>query len=375
MHGGGRGVDGLAGVDEDDGTAGSTQDHRGPRPAGPPPTTSTSGAAEKGGHGPHRAAAGLRCKHGVTECHRWTTRPAPACGGCARPAASAFASSRSAAPTRRRRSAATSWAAAPSRSRRAAAWQPPWTSPRPSCSGWRRRRRGWSRRPVVLRNGGRATRLSRLGPGGHMRIVRLDLPARERLAPPGVHAGYEWLFVLGGEVELQVDERIERLMEGEAAEFDTGRPHAMRAAGGKPRHRADRAGRVGRGRAPAVSRLRPARGRTRAATSGSTISSSSYERCESSASVRKSMAAWIGSKSSGWLMWCTSAWSTAWMASWITRCSSVEAVDDGAEAGVAAPQVREDRVVLQPVVLGRRRRSSARRTRRASSRSAAAPSR
>jgi len=87
---------------------------------------------------------------------------------------------------------------------------------------------------TVLRNGGRATRLSRLGPGGHMRIVRLELPARERLGPLGAHAGYEWLFVLRGEVELQVDERVERLVEGEAAEFDTGRPHAMRAAGGAP---------------------------------------------------------------------------------------------------------------------------------------------
>src|SRR5688572_10632943 len=33
---------------------------------------------------------------------------------------------------------------------------------------------------VALANGGRVTRLSRLGPGGHMRIVRLELPARKR---------------------------------------------------------------------------------------------------------------------------------------------------------------------------------------------------
>ena len=51
-------------------------------------------------------------------------------------------------------------------------------------------------------------------------------------------------------------------------------------------------------------------------------------------------------------MWSTSARSTSWIASWMTRCSSVSRSITGASAGSLRREVREDGVVLEPVVLG-----------------------
>lgn len=39
------------------------------------------------------------------------------------------------------------------------------------------------------------------------------------------HAGYEWLYVLAGELRLIIGERTFTLRPGEVAEFDTGEPH------------------------------------------------------------------------------------------------------------------------------------------------------
>ncbi|MET9464143.1 XRE family transcriptional regulator [Streptomyces sp. NPDC006544] len=39
------------------------------------------------------------------------------------------------------------------------------------------------------------------------------------------HAGYEWLYVLAGELRLVIGERTFTLRPGEVAEFDTGEPH------------------------------------------------------------------------------------------------------------------------------------------------------
>jgi quercetin dioxygenase-like cupin family protein len=48
------------------------------------------------------------------------------------------------------------------------------------------------------------------------------------------HPGSEWLYVLSGELWLQLDEQEHTLTRGEAAEFDTEIPHALAAAGSEP---------------------------------------------------------------------------------------------------------------------------------------------
>jgi transcriptional regulator with XRE-family HTH domain len=50
-------------------------------------------------------------------------------------------------------------------------------------------------------------------------------------AEPGVHDGYEWLYVLSGRVRIVLD-GVEHLLEpGEAAEFDTRVPHSISGDG------------------------------------------------------------------------------------------------------------------------------------------------
>jgi transcriptional regulator with XRE-family HTH domain len=47
-----------------------------------------------------------------------------------------------------------------------------------------------------------------------------------------VHPGYEWFTVLSGVIHLQLGERTIVVNEGQAAEFSTMTPHAVRAHGG-----------------------------------------------------------------------------------------------------------------------------------------------
>lgn len=47
----------------------------------------------------------------------------------------------------------------------------------------------------------------------------------------GSHDGYEWLYVLSGRLRLQLGEEEILLRAGEAAEFDTLRPHGLSAVG------------------------------------------------------------------------------------------------------------------------------------------------
>ncbi|MDN3495214.1 XRE family transcriptional regulator [Planococcus sp. APC 4015] len=49
-----------------------------------------------------------------------------------------------------------------------------------------------------------------------------------------VHDGFEWLFVLSGQLRLRLGAQDLVLGPGEAAEFDTRTPHAMSAAGAEP---------------------------------------------------------------------------------------------------------------------------------------------
>jgi len=49
-----------------------------------------------------------------------------------------------------------------------------------------------------------------------------------------VHEGYEWVYVLAGELRLVLGDRSMVLTVGEAAEFDTRVPHALGNAGTEP---------------------------------------------------------------------------------------------------------------------------------------------
>ncbi|MBD3577119.1 helix-turn-helix transcriptional regulator [Streptomyces sp. KD18] len=64
---------------------------------------------------------------------------------------------------------------------------------------------------------------------GRVRVFKQVLAHREpRLV---THQGYEWLYVLAGELRLLLGEREFMLRPGEAAEFDTGEPHWFGPAG------------------------------------------------------------------------------------------------------------------------------------------------
>lgn len=87
----------------------------------------------------------------------------------------------------------------------------------------------------VNRNGVIWVPLSRQ-PGG-MNGFKLIFPAATR-RPTGleqrVHEGYEWLYVLTGELHLALGEKTFTLTAGEAAEFDTRVPHALANAADQP---------------------------------------------------------------------------------------------------------------------------------------------
>ena len=49
-----------------------------------------------------------------------------------------------------------------------------------------------------------------------------------------MHAGFEFLYVLEGELELQHGDQEAMLGAGDAVYFDASTPHSYRCAGGKP---------------------------------------------------------------------------------------------------------------------------------------------
>jgi transcriptional regulator with XRE-family HTH domain len=69
-------------------------------------------------------------------------------------------------------------------------------------------------------------------PGG-LQAYKLIIPSsRAQEEPvPRVHDGYEWLYVISGQLRLVLDEHDLVLRAGEAAEFDTRRPHWFDRAG------------------------------------------------------------------------------------------------------------------------------------------------
>jgi transcriptional regulator with XRE-family HTH domain len=69
-------------------------------------------------------------------------------------------------------------------------------------------------------------------PGG-LQAFKHIIPARKRSQPPDLrtHEGYEWIYVLSGELRLLLADQDLVLLPGEAAEFDTRVPHWFGNAG------------------------------------------------------------------------------------------------------------------------------------------------
>jgi transcriptional regulator with XRE-family HTH domain len=72
-------------------------------------------------------------------------------------------------------------------------------------------------------------------PGGVQAYKLIIAPRRSPARPElQTHTGYEWLYVLNGQVRLLLGERDLLLEAGEAAEFDTRTPHWMGGLGDAP---------------------------------------------------------------------------------------------------------------------------------------------
>ncbi|PXX59160.1 XRE family transcriptional regulator [Nocardia tenerifensis] len=71
---------------------------------------------------------------------------------------------------------------------------------------------------------------------GGIQAFKMVIPAESRRKEPSpqTHEGYEWLYVLNGQLRLVLGERDMVLRPGEAAEFDTRVPHWFGAATAEP---------------------------------------------------------------------------------------------------------------------------------------------
>jgi len=72
-------------------------------------------------------------------------------------------------------------------------------------------------------------------PGG-LQAYKVVIPATKRPQQPRLqtHQGYEWIYVLNGQLRLVLGEQDLVLSPGEAAEFDTRTPHWCGGCGGEP---------------------------------------------------------------------------------------------------------------------------------------------
>jgi len=84
----------------------------------------------------------------------------------------------------------------------------------------------------VRRNGRTLIPLSQR-PGG-IRAYKMLAPASEPAGEQKSHEGYEWMYVLSGQLRLRLAEHDFVMKPGEAAEFDTRVPHWFGAAGAEP---------------------------------------------------------------------------------------------------------------------------------------------
>ena len=71
------------------------------------------------------------------------------------------------------------------------------------------------------------------GPSSGMAVWRVVIPP-ERERKLRTHAGYEWLYVLSGQMQLILGEHDLTMGPGEVAEFDTRLPHWFGPAGDQP---------------------------------------------------------------------------------------------------------------------------------------------
>ena len=71
-------------------------------------------------------------------------------------------------------------------------------------------------------------------PGG-VQAYKMLIPSRGEPAEPTpqTHSGYEWLYVLNGQLRLVLGDRDLIVPPGEAAEFDTTQPHWLGSADGR----------------------------------------------------------------------------------------------------------------------------------------------
>ncbi len=67
-----------------------------------------------------------------------------------------------------------------------------------------------------------------------MQAYKLILPNRGSEPDPRVHEGYEWMYVLDGQLRLVLGDQDLVLHPGEAAEFDTRVPHWFGSATDRP---------------------------------------------------------------------------------------------------------------------------------------------
>ena len=71
-------------------------------------------------------------------------------------------------------------------------------------------------------------------PGG-MQAYKMLIPPGEPVGEQKSHEGYEWMYVLAGQLRLKLGELDLVLSSGEVAEFDTHTPHWFGSAGPEPR--------------------------------------------------------------------------------------------------------------------------------------------
>src|SRR6202012_5286792 len=88
-------------------------------------------------------------------------------------------------------------------------------------------------RPVAAANGETFVPLTRR-PGGLQAYKLVLSPSRGQTPDPRVHEGYEWMYVLNGQLRLVLGDQDLVLRPGEAAEFDTRVPHWFSTADGEP---------------------------------------------------------------------------------------------------------------------------------------------
>jgi transcriptional regulator with XRE-family HTH domain len=69
---------------------------------------------------------------------------------------------------------------------------------------------------------------------GGVQAYKLIIPRRRAAPQPQTHEGYEWLYVLDGQLRLVLGDQDLVLDPGEAAEFDTRVPHWFGSAGDRP---------------------------------------------------------------------------------------------------------------------------------------------